>query len=191
MRAEWKEGMERGHGMGELRSMISKETGKNGNLFPICAAGIKMQSHRRLTFLRSNPQRNAGGGVAAAVARPPFLSAIPRFPRATVPSYLSTYSYLSVPIAAAAILPGNALALGISCQSVAPAEGGEEKFSCAFLSRMLARGIDPSPSGKGVGRFGGHRRSRELPMQRALLSRNKFRLTAPTPALSRSLPAAP
>lgn len=36
------------------------------------AAGIKMQSHRRLTFLRSNPQRR------------PFLSTIlpDRFPRA-------------------------------------------------------------------------------------------------------------
>lgn len=129
--------MERGHGMGELRSMISKETGKNGNLFPICAAGIKMQSHRRLTFLRSNPQQRRCGAVVMVVLVAVVVVAALSFRHSPyskghgpVPSLPACLFYL-----AAAILSDGVLAFRISCQSVAPTGEGKEKFSRAFLPR--------------------------------------------------------
>lgn len=136
--------MERGHGMGELRSMISKETGKNGNLFPICAAGIKMQSHRRLTFLRSNPQQRrrcgSGGGC-------PFFPPFPVFQglwscRSLIPPSLSLCFSTSI---VAAILFGGLLVLGISCQSVALNRKRERKILPRFsFADARTREIDPA-----------------------------------------------
>lgn len=115
--------------------MISKETGKNGNLFPICAAGIKMQSHRRLTFLRSNLQRRVGDR--------PFRSAIPRIYRGLASArarLLSTAAILS-----SGVLSSPGLAANLSRRRARGAGGKKNFLTLFFRARARARGREIEP----------------------------------------------
>lgn len=119
------------------------------------AASIKMQSHHRLTFLHSNPQRDGP-------FFPPIFLPVPRSPRGCRDPPIPRER---------TILSHNVFGPEISCQSVARAVEEKKNF-LAFLSRT-----------RETGRSIRHRKEMpvpkpairtELPMRRALLSRNKF-----------------